>query len=125
MTSQTAGHVQFGARGTYVRCCILLLLAEGATHGYKLLDQMPAHGFGSVDEGGLYRALRRMEEEGLVRSFWEDEHPGPARRVYAVTDDGLAWLHESAGAVRDIHRRLHMFLQHYRNVARDAPAQPA
>ncbi|HJU48336.1 MAG TPA: PadR family transcriptional regulator [Gaiellaceae bacterium] len=83
---------------------LLLLLAERPTHGYELLDALPALTGGErVDVGNLYRVLRALEEEGLVRSEWSAELPGPAKRTYWLTDDGRAalqaWL-DGLGALR-------------------------
>lgn len=123
MATGNVGDVSFGARSSYLRSCVLLLLTEGPKHGYELLVQLSDRGYGNADPGGLYRALRTMEEEGLVSSSWEYGDFGPARRVYAVTDDGLEGLRESAVAVRDMRRRLNRFLRHYRDLADDVPAQ--
>jgi PadR family transcriptional regulator PadR len=56
----------------------------------------------------VYRALRALEEDGLVVSEWEAGLPGPAKRTYTLTDDGRealrAWLASLAGlrdALRD------------------------
>lgn len=123
MATGNVGDVSFGARSSYLRSCVLLLLTEGPKHGYELLVQLSDRGYGNADPGGLYRALRIMEEEGLVSSSWEYGDFGPARRVYAVTDDGLEGLRESAVAVRDMRRRLNRFLRHYRDLADEVPAQ--
>lgn len=64
----------------YLRPCLLLLIAEGTSHGYELFDRVGALGLDRVDAGGLYRCLRAMDEEGLVRSTWEPSTSGPARR---------------------------------------------
>ena len=44
----------------------------------------------------IYRHLRQMDEEGLVTSSWDAEGDGPAKRVYAITDEGRevldAWI---------------------------------
>lgn len=41
-----------------------------------------------VDAGGLYRVLRRMEEEGFVISRWVEGESGPQRRDYEITAEG-------------------------------------
>lgn len=122
MPTETAGDMTFSARGTYLRSCALLLLMEGPRHGYELLAELSERGYGSADPGGLYRALRAMEEEGLVTSSWEHGDFGPARRVYAITDSGSQALQESAMAVRDMRRRLNRFLRHYRDLAPETTA---
>lgn len=45
--------------------------------------------------GTLYRALGRLEDMGLLKSRWEDpqsasEQSRPARRLYSLTDAGVA-----------------------------------
>lgn len=90
----------------YVRPCLLLLLAESASHGYELLEQVRDLGVGSVDAGGLYRELRTMEREGLVRSWWEESPAGPARRTYTPTEIGLGALVGIGHALRDLHQLL-------------------
>ncbi len=73
---------------------ILLSLAQSPAHGYELLSRLSLY---ELDPGGLYRTLRAMEEEGLIRSSWDTAGSGPARRVYALTDVG--WEHLRAWAV--------------------------
>ena len=76
---------------------LLALLAARPTHGYELIEQLPeVSGDDRVDVGNLYRALRALEEDGLVTSEWSAELPGPTKRTYTLTDDGhdllAAWL---------------------------------
>jgi PadR family transcriptional regulator, regulatory protein PadR len=84
---------------------LLALLAEGPTHGYELLERLPPLvGEERVDVGNVYRALRGLEEEGLVASEWRADLPGPAKRTYTLTDEGRAVLgrwRASLGALRD------------------------
>lgn len=106
-----------GLPRNYLRPCLLLLLAEGTSHGYELLDQVGALGLGHVDPGGLYRCLRSMDEEGLVRSTWEPSTSGPARRNYELTDDGRDWLHVVAGSLGELARSLATYRRRYQRVA--------
>ena len=41
-----------------------------------------------LKEATLYSAFRRLEKEGLVRSYWGDEGAGARRRYYSITDSG-------------------------------------
>ena len=84
---------------------LLLLVSQGSTHGYELLERLPALiGEGRVDVGNVYRALRAFEDEGLVVSEWRGDLPGPAKRTYTLTDEGRSvlalWL-DSLGSLRD------------------------
>jgi PadR family transcriptional regulator PadR len=113
----SAEDVPTGLPRSYLRPCLLLLLAEGTSHGYELLDQVGALGLDRVDPGGLYRSLRSMEQEGLVRSTWEPSTSGPARRTYELTDEGADWLHVMAGSLQDVARSLASYRRRYLRVA--------
>ncbi len=80
---------------------LLLLLREGPRHGYELLEQLPQLvAEPRVDVGNLYRFLRALEDDGIVRSEWNAELPGPARRTYELTDEGRRLLDAWADALR-------------------------
>jgi DNA-binding PadR family transcriptional regulator len=70
---------------------LLVLLAERESHGYELAGRLSEIGI-VADKGALYRMLRAMDRSGEVRSFWDASSRGPARRVYAPTEEGLGWL---------------------------------
>lgn len=106
-------YVPAGLPRNYLRPCLLLLLAEGPSHGYDLLEEIAALGMDKADPGGLYRALRAMEQEGLVCSWWEQSTAGPARRTYDLTEEGWDWLHAWAGSLREASRFLDEFLDRY------------
>ncbi len=79
-----------GARGALVEPAALAALLSGVTHGYdvrRVIGEM-TNGQIDVDPGGLYRVLRRMEEEGFVRSKWTEGGWGPQRRDYEITGGG-------------------------------------
>lgn len=107
-----------GLPRNYLRPCLLLLLCEGTAHGYELLEQVVELGMDRVDPGGLYRCLRAMDEEGLVRSAWEPSTAGPARRTYTVTEEGLDWLHAVAGPIAEVALALGRYQSRYRQVQR-------
>lgn len=89
-------------------------------HGYGLMDGLRSLGFEEypVDFSAVYRTLRNLEMEGMVRSDWDLEvAAGPPRRVYTIAPEGEAYL---ARCVEDLHatdRVLHTFLDAY-NAAR-------
>jgi poly-beta-hydroxybutyrate-responsive repressor len=103
----------------------LLLLRESPAHGYDLLVQISDLGLHGVDPGGLYRALRAMERDGHLESWWEQSDAGPARRTYRLTEDGVDWLHAWAGALRESHRYLSEYLGRYERVAEGGLADGA
>jgi len=77
-------------RGSLLEPAVLATLATATSHGYDLRAEVEelTGGFLVVDPGGLYRALRRMEDDGFVVSTWTEGEHGPQRRIYRITDDG-------------------------------------
>ena len=114
---------QGGLPRNYMRACLLLLIGEAPAHGYELLEQIGQLGLGTVDPGGLYRALRVMEQDGIVESWWEHSVAGPARRTYRLTAEGYEWLHAWAGALRESHRFLSAYLDRYDRVSERSEAE--
>jgi PadR family transcriptional regulator, regulatory protein PadR len=97
----------------FLRPCLLLLLREEPAHGYDLLERVQALGFDGSDPGGLYRALRSLEKEKLVRSVWEPSETGPDRRTYEITRAGMEELHRSARAIAAGQETVARFLSRY------------
>lgn len=94
---------------------LLVLLADGPTHGYVLLERLPTLvGEERVDVGNVYRALRALEEEGLVASEWRADLPGPAKRTYTLTDDGVSALTAWLAALEALRAALGDFLERVR-----------
>jgi len=96
---------------------LLLLLKRGDAHGYTLLEKLPDFGFppGSVDPSIVYRALRNMEEDGLVTSYQGDYSQGPPRRVYRITAAGEAALDIMAADLASTAEAIEKFLREYRS----------
>lgn len=97
----------------HLRPCLLLLLREQPSHGYELLERLRPFGFVREDPGGLYRALRALERDGLVRSAWEPSSEGPDRRIYELTRGGMEELHRRAKALTSLREALDVFLSRY------------
>jgi PadR family transcriptional regulator, regulatory protein PadR len=102
-----------GLPRNYLRPCLLLLIAEKPSYGYDLLVRLGELGLHHVDPGMLYRSLRAMEQEGLVRSSWQGSDIGPPRRTYQLSDEGQDWLHAWAGSLRETTRVIGLLLGRY------------
>lgn len=97
---------------------ILLCLREWNSYGYELMERAHAFGFGSMSAPTAYRALRRMEENGVIESSWEASGDGPARRMYTITDAGLAYLDFWAECLDNYRRTTDAFLRAYASSAK-------
>ena len=93
---------------------LLLLLRDRPMHGYELLERLPALlGEERIDVGNLYRALRALEEEGVVSSEWRPDLPGPTKRTYQLTPAGRELLDRWADALRESRAVVEDFLNRY------------
>ncbi len=75
-------------RLTLPTATVLTALVHGHRHGFEILDVT------GLRAGTVYPILRRLEENGLVVSSWEDAAAAraegrPARRNYRLTGEGL------------------------------------
>ena len=89
---------------------ILRSLANGPNHGYGIavrIHQLSADVL-RVEEGSLYPALYRMEEQGLIESEWGATENNRKAKFYKLTRKGRAaaqaeldgWLRLSKAVTR-------------------------
>jgi poly-beta-hydroxybutyrate-responsive repressor len=91
----------------------LVLLREDSSYGYELMERLEEFGFEQIRAGTLYRALRRMEQEGLCKSEWETPEGGPARRMYSITEAGEEYLEAWAEACEQYQNVMDSFARAY------------
>lgn len=94
---------------------MFLLQQKKQAHGYELIQALHKMETveGDIDPATVYRNLRRMEDEGLVSSYWESGSSGPARRLYNLSEKGEQALHLCASLISDRKNRLERFLRQY------------
>ena len=97
----------------FVQPRLLLKLAQKSAHGYELMDVVNAEDELGTDPGSLYRTLRAMEEDGLVKSDWDTHGGGPARRMYQITEQGVEHLHAWMVSIRKTRQLLDDSLREY------------
>src|SRR5437879_11521913 len=92
---------------------VLLAVSLQRAHGYLIEEYLKSVGFLSLEMSTLYRTLRQLEKDGLLRSNWEPGPTGPARRVYSLTDVGRTWLDQWANTLGIYRRMLDQFFGLY------------
>jgi DNA-binding PadR family transcriptional regulator len=87
---------------------LLSSLSAGPAHGYAVIAALRDRSEGTFDlpEGTIYPALHRLEDAGLLGSSWADAG-GRRRRVYALTDEGVAALAAQQTEWRRFARGMH------------------
>jgi transcriptional regulator len=87
-------------QGTLTLLVLRTLDTRGPLHGYGLCDHIRSVSdeLLQVEEGSLYPALHRMEQDGWISSKWEITDKGRKAKVYSITALGskqLADEHEN------------------------------
>lgn len=74
----------------HIDTIVLGLLSTSDRYGYDICKQVSLLSDGEYElkEPTLYSAARRLEGQGLIRSYWGEESQGGRRKYYAVTPDG-------------------------------------
>jgi PadR family transcriptional regulator, regulatory protein PadR len=77
-------------QGTLALLVLKTLAARGAMHGYAITAhiQLASSDLLRVEEGSLYPALHRMEQDGWVRAEWRITEKRRQARYYALTAAG-------------------------------------
>lgn len=95
---------------------LLLLIDRGVSHGYDLSRALAEEGIG-VDTAALYRTLRQLEADKLLRSRWQAPTMGPRRRAYVLTVKGRRRLNALALSIANARDAHEAFLRRARPVA--------
>jgi PadR family transcriptional regulator, regulatory protein PadR len=77
-------------QGTLALLVLKTLSSQGSMHGYAITNhiQRVSNDLLRVEEGSLYPALHRMEDEGWVRAEWGTSDTGREARFYSLTTKG-------------------------------------
>ncbi len=70
--------------------CVLAMLAQRDGYAYDIASRL-AHDIG-MGEGTIYPLMRRMQTDGLVKTYLEESSSGPPRKYYQLTRAGHAAL---------------------------------
>jgi PadR family transcriptional regulator, regulatory protein PadR len=81
-------------QGTLTLLVLRTLDARGPMHGYALCAHIHSvsEQLVQVEEGSLYPALHRMEQDGWISATWEITEKGRKAKVYAITPRGKKQL---------------------------------
>ena len=92
---------------------ILVSLRQWNSYGYEMLERSRQFGYEAMNPGTLYRTLRRMEQNGHVKSEWETSKGGPARREYHLTEAGERYLDLWAEGIKQYQQVVNAFFRLY------------
>lgn len=98
---------------------LLLLKKKGRSYGYDLSSDLQEHALtdAEIERAALYRTLRQLEANGNVKSEWETDQSGPARRVYRLTRKGEQHLEEWATVLEHMSKSMTKFVKDAKGLA--------
>ena len=92
---------------------ILAHLFDRESYGYEINKSIQEKSGGKYElkEATLYGAFRRLEENGLIASFWGDETTGARRRYYRITEEGRRRFLDSRAEWEEARRLIDKLIQ--------------
>ena len=92
---------------------ILARLMLRDSYGYEINKTVTQLSGGKLElkEATLYTAFRRLEDSGLIVSYWGDEAVGARRKYYKITQQGREAYRQARAEWADTVRILHALLE--------------
>lgn len=109
---------KYNKTGRFIEACLLCLLKEEKAYGYSLIERLSDFGFkdDTVNMSVIYRNLKRMEDDGLIISSWEESEQGPDRKIYSITPKGDNELDNWIILLKDRKQRITSIISKYEEV---------
>ena len=81
----------------YTDTIILAQLDQGDNYGYVISKNVQEITRGELElkEATLYTTFRRLENSGMIESYWGNENAGARRRYYHLTEKGHELFYEN------------------------------
>lgn len=77
---------------------VLKMLSKQDYYGYFLIQDLAkkSHGGFTLKEGTLYPVLYRLEDQNLIKSYWEELSEGRSKpkKFYTITPEGQSRLRQ-------------------------------
>jgi len=86
-----------GLISAYINTILLKIISLEDAYGYSISKKISiiTDNMCELKEASMYSALRRLENEKLIESYWGEESQGGRRKYYRLTDEGYAELQVS------------------------------
>lgn len=99
-------------QGTLILLVLRTLQALGPLHGYGLARRIEqiSNDLLQLNQGTLYPALLRMEQEGWISSEWGASEKNRKAKFYAITPAGRRRLEKETGDWRRMSSTIEAFL---------------
>ncbi|MEN3003189.1 PadR family transcriptional regulator [Dehalobacterium formicoaceticum] len=98
---------------------VLTILAQQDLHGYLIIQELEKKNLFNdekLDNTGVYRALKTLEDRGMVCSEWLFDDAGPAKKNYKITDKGIECLQTWISTLEDYKKSIENIIADAKNV---------
>jgi PadR family transcriptional regulator PadR len=98
---------------------ILIILAKQDMHGYMIiqeLEKMNTFDDEKVDNTGVYRALKTLEDRDMVKFEWVMDESGPAKKNYSITDKGLECLENWISTLETYQKKIDKIIEDAKDI---------
>ena len=93
--------IVFDLKRAFLQSITLLLINQGPKYTYEIkaeILKLTKGGF-DIDRNNLYKKLRALEKDGLLKSHLEPSIKGAQRKYYTITTPGKILLDKSIGTL--------------------------
>jgi DNA-binding PadR family transcriptional regulator len=97
----------------HIDMLVLSLISKRDMYGYEIAKKVRTESSGAFElkEGTLYLALKRIEKQKLVTSYWGNEQgSGGRRKYYQITDKGKNEFEQKVSEWEFIKKNIDIFL---------------
>jgi PadR family transcriptional regulator PadR len=84
--------IQIQLKKGVLELCVLSLLSHGDSYAYEIASRL-TNGIG-MGAGTIYPLMRRMQSDGLVKTYLVESASGPPRKYYKLTAAGRSAFEE-------------------------------
>jgi len=94
----------FDLKRGFLQFAALALINQGAKYAYEIKAEILTitNGLFDIDRNNLYKKLRSLEKDGILKSYAEPSAQGANRKYYALTPFGKKLLDEMYSLLRPV-----------------------
>jgi len=94
----------FDLKRGFLQFATLALINQGSKYAYEIKEDVLkiTNGLFDIDRNNLYKKLRALERDGLLKSYAEPSTQGANRKYYSLTPFGKKLLDEMYGLLRPV-----------------------
>ena len=98
------GQLLFDIKRGFLQYVVLSLIDQGPKYAYEIKEKVYAVTGGTfdIDRNNLYKKLRTLEHEGILKSSEKPSEHGANRKYYSLTPFGKSFLKEVSSLMHPV-----------------------